>query len=105
MKAVVVDVSARPTPPPRLKYAVVLNKTRKELLTAARANPDVMIIPFVTGPASRVPDYRWLSRTGDAGRGNLLLPIYVGNLRPWRSAVRQIVAKLMEPHDSEEVKL
>lgn len=104
MKIVVVNATWV-TSMPKLKYAVVLNKTRKELLVAARANPDVFIVPFVTGPVKYVPDYRWLVRTGDARRSHILQPIYVGNLRPWREAVRQIAAKMMERHDAEEVKL
>jgi hypothetical protein len=97
----VVQVVLPKIPPYRPKYAILLNKTRQEIVAFARTHPKCFVFPFVTGPESECPDYRWLRRKGDPIRQRILMPAYIGHLHPAEKAIEQIVSNALQAPLSE----
>lgn len=75
----------------RPKYAVLMNRTRQQIVAFARAHPKVFVFPFVSLPPESCPDYRWLRRKDCAIRDHIVQPMDVGNLKPMDEAIRQII--------------
>jgi hypothetical protein len=78
----------RPSPP---SYAILINRSKAEVLAFAADHPECFVFPFVTLPPEEAPDYRRLYRKDDPRRDFIVQPMYVGNLRPQGSAIRQLV--------------
>ena len=106
MKTVVVDAQFKPPPRYVAKYAVLRDRSCREVMALARRNPDVWLFPFVTGAVEDCPNYRWLGRAArrDARYRLVVQPMYVGNLSPVEAAIEQVVANALGP-DREEVRL
>jgi hypothetical protein len=87
----------------RPKYAKLLNKSCDEVIGFARSHRDMFVFPFITLPVGECGDYNALKEVDDLP--HIAPPIYVGNLKPMDSAIRQIMENTLglELSECEEV--
>lgn len=88
----VVDVNLGIPPTYRPQYAILRDKTRKEVRDFARKHPRCFVFPFITVAPEDCFDYRGLHRKGDPESMYIVKPFYVGNLEPMEDMIRQYVS-------------
>jgi hypothetical protein len=87
MKIVTVSVEALRAPLAPIRYAVMLNKTPRQIAAwrKRKGNEKIFVLPFFTGRPEDCPDYSRMRS------GHVMRPCAVGNLSPMKSAIAQIV--------------
>jgi len=86
-------------PLPRVKYAIMVNRTPRYIAAWRRrkGNSDVIVLPFFSGLVENAPSFRRvLSR-------RIAKPFYVGNFENPVAAIKEIVDHWMADFNAEEV--
>jgi hypothetical protein len=85
------------------KYAIFRDAPLDDIIAFAKENPEVFIFPFATKSVEEMHDYSKLRYYPWDLKMNILQRVYVGNLEPIESAIRQYVAAHFVGLKSEEV--
>lgn len=74
-----------------MNYAILCDKKPSYMKKFRSKYPDCFVMGFFTKSVAETPD---CSRLNDVG---IMMPIYVGNLKPVQKAIHQIVARILAP--------
>lgn len=83
-------------PPYRPKFAILKDKSAREIVAFAKAHPHVFVFPFWTKGVEEMPNYRRMMRRPLTMEERIVQPMYIGNLDPIDEAIRQIIAHALQ---------